>query len=247
MTSKQISLNSSKFQSLLDTYENDPLMRALVALVGGIPVFGSFASALDAALIAQWENSKAQRFKILLQELNSGQRFLTEKLIQDEPFIFAFTSITKAAINTRKKEKIALFARLLRNACIEKRHGSDEFEEYLSILDDLSYRELRILLILKKFEEDFQLQIKILDSLEQSKQSKESWKLFQNAVSSECDIPSEQLIPILMRISRTGLCEVEPDYIIVSNEKNIVNMGDAYTTPRLTDFLTWLQSETEEN
>ncbi|HCB13179.1 MAG TPA: hypothetical protein DEP36_06370, partial [Gammaproteobacteria bacterium] len=219
------------------------VMRGLMALAGVIPPI----SVIDEVLVKRWENIQKDRFRILLSELEKGQRFLTKELIEQEDFLYAYHAVTKAAIKTRRKEKIKLLANLLLNASKKFPQSNEAFEEYLSILEDLSFRELQILLLLKQFEEGFHLQIKELESAEARKLSKESWNLFQNAVFDKCDVKGEQLIPILIRISRTGLCEVEPDYLMTDNNKEIPNMGDAYTTPRLDDFITWLQLENEES
>lgn len=78
---------------------------------------------------------------------------LTPELVKSEDFLHCFFATTKAAINSRRREKIKMFARLL-NSSIQQSNFSntDEYEEYLSILDELSFRELSILVTLHKYE-----------------------------------------------------------------------------------------------
>lgn len=142
MTEKQTAL-----QRIADAYEGSPIVRALVQVVMA-PIPYGIGSAIGAALTSAIENMREERLRTFFDELAKGTRHLTEELIQEEDFLHAYFSTLKAAMNTRRREKIRLFARMLSNASQERRLGSDIFEEFLGILDDLSVRELQILLIL---------------------------------------------------------------------------------------------------
>lgn len=56
------------------------------------------------------------------------------------------------ALDTRRREKTRMFARLFAGSLPEGGLSDvDEYEDFLAILDELSYRELRALAILSTF------------------------------------------------------------------------------------------------
>jgi len=221
------------FDALLDFYKDNPIIRALVALVGLVPVVSVY-SAIDAAVIAQWEKTKKERFRMLLDKLSQGEKYLTEELIQQEDFIHAFISVTRASILTRQKEKIQLFAQLLTNACRRKELDSDEFEENLTILDELSLRELKLLLLFKKHEEQLGERTK----KQPGDHRKSQWDALAREVECELGIPSEHLGSTLSRLARTGLYQPFEGTFVFNT-----TLGSGNTTPKFIEFLKWILDE----
>ena len=83
-------------------------------------------------------------------ELAKGDVIVDEELLKSEDFLHAYFATTKYALNTRRREKIEMFARLLKSSITEKDISSiDEYEDLLKVLDELSYRELLALRILE--------------------------------------------------------------------------------------------------
>lgn len=230
--SKDISIHRTRFDELGDWYTDNPLMRSLVALAGIIPP----VSVLDAAVVARWEQAQKERFKKLLDELNKGRKYLTEELIQQEDFLYAYVSVARASILTRRKDKIRLFARLLTNACQRNRLGSFEFKENLQILDDLSYHELELLLLFKKHEERLSEVIKT--RLGDSRDSRKAqWNAFAEEAEKKLSIPRANLRAALSRTARTGLFELVIGFAAEDT------LGHGHTTSRFDEFLDWILAE----
>lgn len=130
-----------------------------------------------------------------------GQMHLTSEVVESEDFLHAFMATTQAALRARRREKIELLARLLKSSFGETGPDSiDEYEELLAILDDLSFREIRVLGILAKHEratcfasDDNDLQ-----------RANKTWPGFEQDVERMLGILPHQLAPILVRIQRSG-------------------------------------------
>lgn len=78
----------------------------------------------------------------------------------------------------------------------------DHFDEYLSILHELSLREFRVLVILHKYEH-----MNPLEGRNPLQRATAVWEAFQQEVELDIGIPRAQLPAILTRLQRTGLYE----------------------------------------
>ena len=136
-------------------------------------------------------------------------------------------------MNTRRREKIKLFARLLTNASREGKVGSDKYEEFLSILDDLSVRELQILLLLKQLEDSSSSEA----NGNTLKRANELWDSFEKSIKNQHGIGSDELNAMLGRLNRTGLYEtiVGAYYDYEGDRGRLTSTFD--------EFVRWLQVE----
>jgi hypothetical protein len=198
---------NSALQKIANIYESNPLMRAIVQ-VAISPVPYGIGSAIDTALTSKIENMREERLRNFFSELADGSHDLTEELIQSEEFLHAYFSTLKAAVNTRRKEKIKLFARLLLTASKEKHLSDEKYEEFLNILDDLSVRELHLLLILKTFEDTHFTELGANGENENDLQvASRFWEDFEAIAQKKRAVSSSELRAILNRLNRTGLYE----------------------------------------
>jgi hypothetical protein len=183
---------------LSEQYSNKPALRSLLQL---IPGWGS----ADVLLQHRADEIHADRLRTFFNELGEGKHELTEELIQSEDFLHCFFMTTRAALNTRQRDKIKMFARLLSASLTPGSYSStDEYEEYLGILDDLSCREIKILTMLDNYESRF------------TKSSRENeiqrahlfWELFTDELENNIGIHKDELIGVLTRLARTGCYEI---------------------------------------
>jgi hypothetical protein len=188
---------------LLVRYSKNPYTRALVQLVP----FG-IGGAADSLVGVKVEKIREDRARTFFDELASGDLALTNDVIRSDEFLHCFFATTEAALKTRRHEKIVLFAKLLR-ASIGNDHPrhADEFEELLSILDELSYSEWQAMLILEECsrhphqacENDLQWTMR-------------HWMIFRSRVERELGIPESEFISFVHRMSRTGLYQLLVGY-----------------------------------
>ncbi len=199
-------------KNLIRRYEKSPVIRGLIQLLGGIS-FG-VATAFDAAVIQQLNNINEERLRVFFDELDSGSVELTPDLIKTEKFLHCYFATSRAAIRTRRREKIRMFARLLKSSTLPNLlSDADEYEEYLQILDDLSYREILVLSTIENHESTNSIS-RDRGSYEIRDRSR-NWHLLlydlAEVVNSQSAIPIEEVNAILTRLSRTGCYEILPD------------------------------------
>lgn len=186
---------------------------------------------------------RAQRLRVYFEELASGAIDLTEDEIQGEDFLHAFFATVRAASRTRQRKKIRLFARLFANY-IERGKFSDsdadDFDETFDILENLSYNEFKILVILRSYETEFLI-------AEDHKENQESissrlvfWRGFIKEVADDLGIDTDHVPGMLERLNRTGLyMTIVDDIAITSDTFHYVG----YLTPNFFSFMDLLKDE----
>lgn len=184
----------NQMENLLVQYKN-PLIRALIQL---IPYAGG---SMDTLMMAQVERIRKERARAFFDELSRGEVELNEELIESEDFLHCFFVSWEAGIKARRREKTALFARLLKSAFTENHpRNIDEFEEFASILDDLSYEEWSVLTILDSYSS------RPRDpDLNDLQWSSTFWADFRSSVEQKLGIPKDEFTPFMNRLNRTGL------------------------------------------
>ncbi|MHB9129869.1 MAG: hypothetical protein ACYDBB_02110 [Armatimonadota bacterium] len=175
-------------------YEKKPILRSLLSLIPGWSV-------ADTLLQQRAQEIKIDRLHTFFDELANGKNELTEDQIQSEDFLHCFFSTVRAVINTRQREKIRMFARLL-NASSSSDSGveTDGYEENLSILDEISLREFAILNELYMYEQNHPFEGK-------ENEVQNTWKYwsdFQHIVSYKYSLDDEEFKAFMMRTERTG-------------------------------------------
>lgn len=171
-------------------YSGHPGLQALLKLIPG------WASA-DALLQARALELRIDRITTFSDELAKGNVELTDDVIKDNDFLHCFFKTTHAVMNTRRKEKIRMFARLLKSSLTGTFSDADEYEEYLGILDELSFRELRILSILEKY------QFPQASGENGLQRATRFWDSFISEIAQH-GIPKDEINAFLTRLNRSG-------------------------------------------
>lgn len=184
------------------SYENDKTVQAIIRFSGIAEFFRHFVS-------DRVKNIRVDRTKTFFNELREGNIALTEEVAKTEDFLHKFYISYKAAINTRRREKIKMFARLLKSSLSKEAiNNVDIFEDYLNVLDELSYREIKALVLLDSFYET----PKTKDENE-FKWTQKFWDDFEVELQEEINIPKELINDFMTRITRTGLFRTLDEYI----------------------------------
>lgn len=184
---------------LLERYEKNRVIRALVQLIP----FG-IGGAIDVVLTRTLVSIQEERSKTFFDELAKGATQLDPVVLESEDFLHCFFATTRYALNTRRREKIKMFARLLRASLVpEGLQDTDEYEIFLEILDELNYRELRALAILDTYSGKprtaEQNDLQWINTF---------WDDFVRKLSNELKVPSAEVTDLMNRIARTGCYEL---------------------------------------
>ncbi len=178
-------------------YSDRPELRALLSLVPGW-------SAPDTLLQARAAEIRADRLRTFFDELAAGDIEFTEELVETEDFLHCYTRTVRAVENTRRREKIKLFARLLGNSMSTTLVSDpDDYEFLLSIVDELSLRELAVLQAIELYENRYYKHGKF------SNENRSHEGVLQTVVEEylgleEGQLPDEELMGIVIRLNRTG-------------------------------------------
>lgn len=187
-----------KLKNLIEKYESNLVIRGLIQLLP----FG-IGGTIDMVLNKTSEKIQKERASVFFEELSAGDIIVDESLLESEDFLHAYFATTKFALNSRRREKIQMFARLLKNSLTEHEiQDIDEYEDYLKILEELSYREIVALRIMDDFSmiprEKGQNDLQWIDLF---------WSDFEKKLSNTINIPTEQVTDFMNRTSRTGCYE----------------------------------------
>ena len=123
-----------------------------------------------------------------------------------EDFIHKSLITMKAALNTRREQKIRMFARLLAQGVFNNRdkdfYDTDQYEEYLKILDSLSLREIQLLEILYKYS----ISVPRNQGENDLQWTNKFWENFIKEAITVLNMTTEskEVFAILGRLSRTG-------------------------------------------
>jgi hypothetical protein len=185
---------------LAESYTDSPGIRALCQLIP----FG-IGSAFDVGVTGYIEQFRQERAKVFFDELAEETKNFTDQNSLSDSMKFRFYSSFLPAINARRVEKTRNFARLFKNSITcSSLISDDDFEDFVSIIETLSYREFQILLILLNFEEANPRE----ETKSEVQMAFKFWKDFLLEVESATKTNQDEVGAYLLKISRTGCCEV---------------------------------------
>lgn len=183
---------------LSKSYNDNRTIRLLVNLLPK-------GSLIDKNISAYYNKEVERRLKDFFDELERGNIQLTEDVIQSDEFIHKYFITLKAATETMRKEKIEMFARLLKNHQSSLLNANtDSYEDYLKILDDLTYQEIILLTELKRRELIIANNRTEVDYKTRYFHGKTIYRPFREDMSRVLGISEEEFRSLLIRLERTG-------------------------------------------
>jgi len=198
-TSKYI---SDKLKPTIERYSENALLRVTISK---IPFIGS---PLDIFLTTKAQKIVNDRIMNLINELTEEMNTLEDKkidryYINSEEFIELFTKTIETAAKTRGKEKIKLYAKLLKGAIKFQDRKKYSPEEYLQVLSELTMKELEVAKAIYKQ----QRKEKRKDESELEWALRCGWEKLEK----DCPlIPKEDFQFILLRLEKSGLIRELP-------------------------------------
>ena len=137
-----------------------------------------------------------ERLFTLLDSLADGSISLSEEIVSSEDFIHCFVRTASAVRLTRRKEKIELYANLLKSAVSPNHEGDvDDFDEIFGVLDEVSYREYQYLLLLRECK----------------KNESYGWQKFKEEMAARYNVTDDLFEGVTVRLERTGLMKAKSE------------------------------------
>jgi len=168
---------------------------------------------------------RRRRVNVLNETLVTSGVDLATDVIQSEEFLHCYAAVLWAALQTQREEKIDLFARLLASATkSDAITYVDEFEELLSILVDLSVREIVVLELLVQHESDSPWHTETGEL--ELERAYDHWPEYLRRLEEVAGVKKQEASAVLTRLTRAGLYETFPGY----GEYGRITMG--YVTLR---------------
>jgi DNA-binding MarR family transcriptional regulator len=194
-----------------------PEIQAFLALPGVAQVAGPLNAAMLAAssqrlrafiqqqLDAMWSRLAAFE-KELGRHLEEIPDAKLEVLAQSPDFVHCLSVTAERVVHARREAKIRMFARLLAQGATDAApvSYSDQYEELLAILDELSLREFRALMILRHHEES---RPRLSGSTPTSELNRINtfWFEFLADLREQIGLEAGETDGFLIRLSRSGL------------------------------------------
>lgn len=192
----------------MEMYSKNPTVRGIVEVAKAIPIAGGLVSIFDATAVAAVERYREAQLAIFLDELSNNGLDPNAPIPEGKQFdiIRAVLITSEAVVRSHREEKARAFARLLTAGIQEPARISlsEEYEDYLRILDDISWREMQMMALLAEFE----LPFRNVDGTLDAQDIRNYWAEFLLALSVRINIPAAESSGLITRLSRTGLYEV---------------------------------------
>lgn len=240
---KQLRMSDAN-KSQIEEYQDDSIIVQLRKVMTDVLEVALSEAPLMVGIATKIRERRQER---LLDELAKGEKLLTDKEIHSHEFVSAFMIVHHVVLRTRREEKIQYFARLLLSGVEKSQLDSDEFDEFVNILDEISYREIQVLKLLKHFEDT--IEPIIIDDgrtpprLQNDVQkAKGFWSQFEQSIlkqSAELDIyTADEITSMLVQLQRTGM--YRPFHGHWGDENK-----HGETTVLFDRFLSWIEKEAD--
>ena len=190
---------SDKLKPAIEKYSENALLRIAIS---EIPIIGS---PLDIFLTTKAQKIINDRIMSLFSELKEEMSTLEDRMvdkdyIDSEEFIELFIKTIEASTKTRNKEKIKLYAKLLKGAIKFQDRKKYSPEEYLQVLSELTIKELEVAKAIYRQ----QRQERRKDENELEWALRYGWE----ELEKECpSIPEEDFRFIFLRLRKSGLIQ----------------------------------------
>lgn len=143
-------LDLQNIDTIIDTKHN-PVVSAFVSSIKTVPFIGDLIDDSLEYTLTDFQSKKQQQLLEVITNAPIGT--VTSDMINDVEFILSFAKTRNAVSKLLNGDKVKFYGNLLANGYLSERDkiSTDEFEEYLELINSLSYRELEYLSFFKEF------------------------------------------------------------------------------------------------
>lgn len=204
---KKLKCDLKKANEIKKIRTNPIVQSVFLSSLKSVPIIGDFVDSTTENLLDNFQKKKEQE---LIDAIFTNTNCITTEMINDVEFIINFNKTLEAVRRLATNDKIIFFGSLVRNGYLTGEHIENNiFEEYLNILNSLSYREIVFLIDFKKWSDKNSFSSNI-----------NNWQMFKEEYANKCNISTNLLEDIFIKMTRTGFVK------ITYREENIIVLGD---------------------
>ena len=149
---ESVKLSLQNINDIVDIKGNPVVSSVLMAPVKAIPIIGDLIDSSADALLDDFQKKKEQE---LIDVILTNSTAITTEMVNDVEFIINYARVVEAVKRLATNDKIKFFGNLIRNGYLSGEHiENSEFEEYIDILNTMSYREIKYLVDYKIYCEE---------------------------------------------------------------------------------------------
>lgn len=195
---EQAKIELHNINEVADIKGNPVIDSVLMPVIKAVPVIGDM---IDSSMNKTIEDFQQKKEKELIEVILKDKHMITTDMVNDIEFIVNYNRTLEAVRRLATNDKVNFFGNLIRNGYLsEERIESSEFDEYLNILNTMSYREIQCLV-------DYKLHC---ENKSKGKQvNYNDWTYFRKDYAKKNQISESEVWSIFMRIKRTGFIEEE--------------------------------------
>ncbi len=167
----------------------------ITGIASAVPLVGGLLSESIHITVNKFQQKKRSDF---LDRVLADEAIITSEMVNNIEFIINFAKTLESVNRLAENDKIVYFANLIKKGYFTAEPIiNDEFQEYLSLLNELSFRELYILFNYVNFTKEKQIK-NIGDS--------EELKSLYSMIKQKFDISDSEIMCILERLQNKQLC-----------------------------------------
>lgn len=195
---EQTKIALHNINEVADIKGNPVVDSVLMPVIKAVPVIGDM---IDSSMNKVVEDFQQKKEKELIEVILKDKHMITTDMVNDIEFIVNYNRTLEAVRRLATNDKIKFFGNLIRNGYLSGEHiESSEFEEYLYILNTMSYREIQCLV-------DYKLHCE--NKSKGKKVEYNDWAYFRRDYAKINNISESELWGIFARLKRTGFIEEE--------------------------------------
>lgn len=171
----------------------------IAGLVGLVPSFGGLFSSTIGQVMNDFQEKKRQEF---LNVILSDEQMITTEMVSDVEFIMNFAKTLDVVNRLASNDKVVYLGNLLKNSYFTTdKINNCEYEEYLALLSELSYREIFILIEYDRrcsnLPQNEEIRFSVFNSVQD---------IFITEMSSKFSCSRGEIADIMRRLESKGLC-----------------------------------------
>lgn len=205
---ENLKLSLQNINHMVDIKNNPIVSSVLLAPAKAIPVIGDLIDSSTDKLLDDFQQKKEQE---LLDVILTNSTVITTEMVNNVEFIINYARVVEAVRRLATNDKVKFFGNLIRNGYLSEEHiENSEFEEYLDILNTMSYREIKYLVDYKQYCEEKEKNSHFKPKkVERYGIRYNRWDYFTKDYSETHNISAGELYYTFVRMKQTGFLEEE--------------------------------------